>query len=48
MGTDGAAAMTGHPAEFHARERSATDTHITFTHCMIHREAKVGKTLSLI
>lgn len=44
--TDGAAAMTGHTAGFHARVRSATDTPITFTHCMIHREALVAKRLS--
>ena len=43
--TDGAAAMTGHTAGFHARVRSASDTStcITFTHCMIHREALVAK-----
>ena len=41
--TDGAAAMTGHTAGFHARVRSASDTPVTFTHCMIHREALVAK-----
>ena len=44
--TDGAAAMTGHTAVFHARVRSASDTSITFTHCMIHREALVAKKIS--
>ena len=44
--TDGAAAMTGHTAGFHARVRSASDTPITFTHCMIHREALVAKKIS--
>ena len=44
--TDGAAAMTGHTAEFYGRVRSASDTPITFTHCMIHREAIVAKTIS--
>ena len=32
--TDGAAAMTEHIAGFHARVQSASDTPITFTHCM--------------
>ena len=41
--TDRATAMTGHTAGFHARVRSASDTPITFTHCMIHREALVAK-----
>ena len=41
--TDGAAAMTGHTAGFYARVRSTSDTSITFTHCMIHREALVAK-----
>ena len=44
--TDGAAAMTRHTAGFHARVRSASDTSITFTHCMIHREALVAKKIS--
>ena len=44
--TDGAAAMTGHTAGFHARVRSASDTPITFIHCMIHREALVAKKIS--
>ena len=44
--TDGAAAMTGHTAGFHARVRSASDTSIIFTHCMIHREALVAKKIS--
>ena len=44
--TDGAVAMTGHTAGFHARVRSASDTPITFTHCMIHREALVAKKIS--
>ena len=41
--TDGAAAMAGHTAEFHERVRSASDTPVTFTHNMIHREALVAK-----
>ena len=40
--TDGAAAMTGHTAGFNARVRSASDTPITFTHFMIHRETQVA------
>ena len=46
MCTDGAAAITGHTAGFHARVRSASDIPITFTHCMIHREALVAKKIS--
>ena len=44
--TDGAAAMTGQTAGFQGRVKSATDAPITFTHCMIHREALVAKKLS--
>ena len=44
--TDGAAAMTGHTARFYARVQSASDTPITFTHSIIHREALVAKTMS--
>ena len=44
--TDGVAAMTGHTAGFHGRVRSASDTPITFTHCMIHGEALVAKKIS--
>ena len=44
--TDGAAAMTGHTVGFYARVRSASDTPITFTHSMIHREALVAKKIS--
>ena len=44
--TDGAAAMTGHTAWCHARVRSACNTPITFTHCIIHREALVTKQIS--
>ena len=44
--TYGAAAMTEHTAGFHARVRSASDTPITFTLCMIHREALVAKKIS--
>ena len=40
--TDGTAVMTRHAAGFCTRVRSATDTPITFTHCMIHREALVA------
>ena len=46
MCTDGAAAMTGHTTGFYARVRSASDTPITFTHSMIHREALVVKKIS--
>ena len=38
--------MTGYTAGFHARVRSASDTSITFIHCMIHREALVAKKIS--
>ena len=38
--------MTGHTAGFHARARSASDTLITFTHCIIHREALFAKNIS--
>ena len=44
--TDRAAAMTGHTAGFQGRVKSASDAPITFTHCMIHREALVAKKLS--
>ena len=44
--TDGAAAMTGHTAGFQGRVKSTSDASITFTHCMIHREALVAKKLS--
>ena len=46
MCTDGIAALTGYTAGFHARVRSASDTPVTFTHCMIHREALVAKKIS--
>ena len=46
--TDGAAAVTKHTAGFHARVRSASDTPVTFTHCMIHRETLVAKKFRLI
>ena len=38
--------MTGHTARFYARVQSASDTPITFTHCIIRREALVAKTIS--
>ena len=38
--------MTGHTAGFQGRVKSASDVSITFTHCMIHREALVAKKLS--
>ena len=38
--------MTGHTARFYARVQSASNTPITFTHCIIHREALVAKTMS--
>ena len=44
--TDGAAAMTGHKARFYAKVQSASDTPIAFTHCIIHREVLVAKTIS--
>ena len=44
--THGAAAMTRRTARFHARVRSASDTPITFTRCMIYREAIVAKKIS--
>ena len=44
--TDGTAVMTRHAAGLCTRVRSATDTPITFTHCMIHREALVAKIIS--
>ena len=44
--SDRAAAMTVHTTGFHARVRSASDTPITFTHCMINREAIVAKKIS--
>ena len=44
--TDGAPAMTGHTGRFHGRVRSATDSPITSTPCMIHREVLVSKKIS--
>ena len=44
--TDEAAAMIGHTAGFQGRVKSASDAPITFTLCMIHREALVAKKLS--
>ena len=44
--TDGAAAMTGKNIGFQSKVKSATNTSITFTHCMIHREALVAKKMS--
>ena len=41
--TDGPAGMTGHTAGFHTRVQSASNTPITFTHCMIHRQALLAK-----
>ena len=46
MCTDGAATMTGHTAGLHARVPPVSDTPITFTHCMIHREAFAAKKIS--
>ena len=37
--------MTKHTAGFHARVRSASDSPITFTHCMIQREALVAQNI---
>ena len=44
--TDGAAAMTGHTVGFHGRVSSATDSPLTFTYYMIHRETLVAKKIS--
>ena len=44
--TDGAAAMTGKNIEFQSKIKSATNTSIAFTHCMIHREALIAKKMS--
>ena len=41
--TDGAASMTGKNIGFQSKVKSATNTSITFTHCMIHGEALVAK-----
>ena len=38
--------MTGHTAKFYARVQTASDTPITFTHCIFHREALVAETKS--
>ena len=46
--TDGAAAITGHTTRFYAGVQSGSDTPITFTHCIIHREALVAKKFLLI
>lgn len=43
--TDGAAAMTGQDLGFTAFVKAGND-HITFTHCMIHREALVVKKIA--
>ena len=40
---DGAASMTRHTAGFYSRVRSASDLSVTFTQCMIHREALMAK-----
>lgn len=45
--TDGAAAMTGRHVGFISKVKSVANAHITFTHCMIHREALVAKKVSL-
>ena len=45
-GTDEATTMTEHTARFYARVQSASDTPITFKHCIIHREAIAAKTTS--
>ena len=44
--TDGAAAMADKDIGFQSKVKSATNTSITFTHCMIHREALVAKKMS--
>ena len=44
--TDGAAAMTGKNIGCQSKVKSATNTSIIFTHCMIHREALVAKKMS--
>ena len=40
--------MTGHTVEFQGRVRSATDSLISFIHCMIDQEALVAKKISTI
>ena len=44
--TKGAAAMTGKNIGFQSKVKSATNTSVTFTHCMIHVEALVAKKMS--
>ena len=44
--TDSAAAVTGKNIGFQSKVKSATNTSVTFTHCMIHREALVAKKMS--
>lgn len=44
--TDGAAAMTGRVKGLKALIQSVISTPVTFTHCMIHREALVSKNMS--
>ena len=38
--------MTGKNIGFQSKVKPATNTSITFTHCMIHREALVAKKMS--
>ena len=45
MCTDGAAATTGQDLGFTAFVKAGND-HITFTHCMFHREALVVKKIA--
>ena len=44
--TDGAVNMTGKNIGFQSKVKSATNSSVTFTHCMIHREALVAKKMS--
>ena len=44
--TDGAAAMLGKNVGFHAKVKSLNTGPITFTHCIIHREALASKKIS--
>ena len=44
--THGPAAMSGKNIGFQSKVNSATNTLITFTHCMIHRETLVAEKMS--
>ena len=44
--TDGTGAMVGKRAEFVAKVKEQSNEQVTFTHCMIHREALAAKQMS--